>query len=39
MHYAAGNNRLDIVRMLVDAKANPEVEDKEDNTPIHFVVE
>lgn len=39
MHYGATNNRLDIVQMLVDAGANTEVEDKNGNTPIHFVVD
>lgn len=39
LHYVAANNRLDIVQMLVDAKANLEVEDNEGNTPIHFAVE
>ena len=36
MHYAAASSRLDIVQMLVEAKANPEVEG---NTLIHFLVE
>lgn len=36
MHYAAASSRLDIVQMLVEAKANPEVEV---NTLIHFLVE
>jgi len=36
LHYAVGVNRLDILKTLMDAKADPRVVDNEGNTLLHY---
>lgn len=36
LHYAVGVNRLDLLKVLMDARADPKVVDNEDNTLLHY---
>ena len=39
LHYAAISNRVDVVRLLLENRANIEVEDNLGNSPLQYVVE
>ena len=39
LHFAAGHDRLDVVRMLLEADADPNAADEDGRTPLHVTVQ